>query len=75
MGPNEGRRWEASMRRRRKALDVSMVGGSIYVITSPYASKKLTILEIHGNFVFVVIFIDQEYHSKFTIIEIILSVV
>ena len=39
MGPNEGRRWEASMRRRREAFDVSMVNGPICAVTPPNASK------------------------------------
>ena len=61
-GPIEGRRWKASTRRRREALDVSMMGGPICAVTPPNASKV--------NSISVVIFFDQGYHSKFTIIKI-----
>ena len=57
------------MRRRREAL-VSMVGGAIYAVTPPNAFKVKRGLEIHGDFISVVIFFDQGYRSKFTIIEI-----
>ena len=61
-GPIEGRRWKASTRRHREALDVSMMGGLICAVTPPNASKV--------NSISVVIFFDQGYHSKFTIIKI-----
>ena len=35
----EGRRWEASTRRRREALVVSMVGGPVGAVTPPNTSK------------------------------------
>ena len=35
----KGKRWETSMRRRRKMLVVSMVGGPICVVTPPNAFK------------------------------------
>ena len=38
-GPIECRRWKASTRRRREALDVSMMGGPICAVTPPNASK------------------------------------
>ena len=53
----EGRCWEASMRRHREALVVSMVG--------------MPIGAVHGNFFSVVVFFNQGYHSNFIIIEII----
>ena len=56
MGPSEGRRWEASTKRRREALDVSMVDGLICAITPPNAPPKLRGLEINGNSISVVIF-------------------
>ena len=34
-GPIEGRRWNASTRRHREALDVSMMGGLICAVTPP----------------------------------------
>ena len=35
----KGKRWETSMRRRRKMLVVSMVGGPIGVVTPPNTSQ------------------------------------